>query len=329
MKRTRWGIIGPGNIAHDFVNDLAFVATQQVRQAVLGRTEENTRKFAANNNIPQVFTDLDEFIKKAKIDAVYIATPHTLHYEQALACLEKRIPVLCEKPMTINAEQAQELIDAAAANNTFLMEGMWVRFLPSICQVIDMIRKGTIGNIISIKASMSYKAPRDQESRYFNPELGGGSLLDLGIYPVFLALLLLGKPNAIKAVGKLSGEEIDEACSVLFHYKNGQYAVLESSLVTQTESVAEITGDRGVIKILSPWNEKPEGIQLDLFEAGKIVYPCKWDGKGFQFEVEEMLDCIENNKISSDRLPHQFSLTMIKIMDEIRQQIHVKYDMYE
>ena len=329
MKRTRWGIIGPGNIAHDFVNDLAFVETQQVRQAVLGRTEENTRKFAQKNNIPQVFTDLDDFIKKAKIDAVYIATPHTLHYEQALACLEKRIPVLCEKPMTINADQAQELIDAAAANNTFLMEGMWVRFLPSICQVIDMIRKGTIGNIISIKASMSYKAPRDQESRYFNPELGGGSLLDLGIYPVFLALLLLGKPNAIKAVGKLSGEEIDEACSVLFHYKNGQYAVLESSLVTQTESVAEITGDRGVIKILNPWNEKPEGIQLDLFEAGKIIYPCKWDGHGFQFEVEEMLDCIENNKISSDRLSHQFSLTMIKIMDEIRQQIHVKYDMYE
>jgi predicted dehydrogenase len=329
MKRTRWGIIGPGNIAHDFVNDLAFVETQQVRQAVLGRTEENTRKFAQNNNIPQVFTDIDEFIKSAKIDAVYIATPHTLHYEQALACLEKRIPVLCEKPMTINAEKAQELIDVAAANNTFLMEGMWVRFLPSICQVIDMIKKGTIGNIISVKASMSYKAPRDRESRYFNPELGGGSLLDLGIYPVFLALQLLGKPNAIKAVGKLSGEEIDEACSVLFHYKNGQYAVLESSLVTQTESVAEIMGDRGVIKILNPWNEKPEGIQLDLFEAGKIIYPCKWDGKGFQFEVEEMLACIKNNKISSDRLSHQFSLTMIKIMDEIRQQIHVKYDMYE
>jgi predicted dehydrogenase len=329
MNATRWGIIGPGNIAHDFVNDLAFVKTPQVIQAVLGHTEENTCEFAKENNIPQVFTVLDEFIKKAKIDAVYIATPHTLHYEQALACLEERIPVLCEKPMAINVEQTQELIDTAAANNTFLMEGMWIRFLPSICQVIDMIGKGTIGNIISIKASMSYKAPRDPESRYFNPELGGGSLLDLGIYPVFLALQFLGTPHTVKAIGKLSDEEIDEACSVLFHYKNGQYAVLESSLVTQTELVAEITGDRGVIKILSPWNEKPEGIQLDLFEAGKIIYPCKWDGYGFQFEVEEMLDCIENNKIYSDRLSHQFSLSMIKTMDEIRQQIHVKYDMYE
>jgi predicted dehydrogenase len=328
MKTTKWGIIGPGKIAHDFVKDLEHTSVPQEVIAVLGRTADSAMDFARQYNIPKWYSEIEEFLNSG-VEAVYIATPHNLHHEQAKKCLEKRIPVLCEKPMTINLEQALDLVSAARENNTFLMEGMWIRFVPSISMVIDLIKRGTIGNIISIKASMSYKAPYDQDNRYFNPELGGGSLLDLGIYPVFLALQLLGKPNAIKAVGKLSDDDIDEACSVLLHYKNGQYAVLESSLVSQTELIAEIFGEKGTIKILSPWNEKPAGIQLEMQDSGKIIYPSKWDGYGFQFEVEEVLSCIEKNKIESELLPHQFSLDLIKTMDEIRQQIHVKYDMYE
>jgi len=329
MKSTKWGIIGPGRIAHDFVKDLNHVNDHQQVLAVLGRTEDSAVQFAREYNIPKWYTDLDTFLSTSGVDAVYIATPHTLHYEQAKACLGKGIPVLCEKPMTINAEQATDLFETAKENNTFLMEGMWIRFVPSICMVLDLIKKGTIGKLICLKASMSYKAPYDASSRYFNPELGGGSLLDLGIYPVYLALQLLGKPHAIKAVGKLSDEDIDEACSVLLHYRNGQYAILESSLVAQTELVAEIFGEKGTIKILSPWNEKPAGIQLDLVDSGKIIYPCKWEGYGFQYEVEEMLSCLAKNKIESELLPHQFSLDMVRTMDEIRQQIHVKYDMFE
>jgi len=329
MKSAKWGIIGPGSIAHDFVKDLDYVSIPQEVVAVLGRTDESAENFARTYGIPQWYSNLDSFLDNSGVEAVYISTPHTLHYEQAMACLERKIPVLCEKPMTINLDQATMLIEAAKANETFLMEGMWIRFVPSIGQVLDLIRRGLIGKIISVKASMSYRAPYDPQSRYFNPELGGGSLLDLGIYPVFLAMLLLGKPDAIKAVGKLSDDDIDEACSILFHYREGQYAVLESSLVAQTELIAEIAGDKGTIKILSPWNEQPEGIQLHMVGAGKIIYPCKWDGYGFQFEVEEMLKCMNENCIESTGLSHQFSLDMISIMDEIRKQIHVKYDMFE
>ena len=329
MKTTKWGIIGPGKIAHEFAKDLEHVNTPQEILAVLGRTEDSALQFAREYNIPKWYTDIDAFLETSGIDVVYIATPHTLHHEQARQCLEKGIPVLCEKPMTINRDQALDLVETSRANKTFLMEGMWLRFVPSINMVLEMVNKGTIGKIISIKASMSYKAPQDTSNRYFSPELGGGSLLDLGIYPVFLAMQLLGKPNGIKAFGKLSDDDIDEACSVLLHYRNGQYAILEASLVSQTDLVAEIFGEKGTIRILSPWNEKPAGIQFDIADAGKIIYPCKWEGYGFQFEVEEMLSCLQQDKIESDKMSHQFSLDLINTLDEIRQQIHVKYDVYE
>jgi predicted dehydrogenase len=329
MKLTHWGIIGPGNIAHSFVNDLSLVTTPQRVTAVLGHNAESTAAFAKEFTIPDYYTDLDEFLKNDNMDAVYIASPHPHHYEQALACLGNKIPVLCEKPMTINAEQCGQLIAASEQNNTFLMEGMWIRFLPSIQQVLHMIRQGVIGRITSIRASISFKAPHDPENRYFDPELGGGSLLDLGIYPVFLALLLLGKPCSVKAIAKLSDEGVDEDCSILLHYENGSFATLESSLVSSLDIPAEIVGEKGIIKILNPWYEKASGIELQTGEEGKIIYPCHWDGHGLYFETEEVIKCVEEGRTASELLPHSLSFEMIKLLDAVRSQIRVTYDMYE
>jgi predicted dehydrogenase len=329
MEVTKWGIIGPGNIAHSFINDLEYIKTPQQVTAVLGHTEESAAEFAKEFNIANHYTDINDFIKKGGMEAVYIASPHPQHFEQAIACLENKIAVLCEKPMTINAEQSVQLIAASEKNHTFLMEGMWIRFLPSIKLLLNVIDQGLIGKISSVRAAMSYKAPQDNNNRFFDPELGGGSLLDLGIYPVFLSLLLLGKPASVKSIGKLSEEGIDEACSILLNYKNGSHATLESSLLSTLDIPAEIVGEKGVVKILSPWFEKSSGIELEIFGDGKIVYPCQWDGHGLYFEVEEVLKCIKEDRISSDLLPHSFSLEMIRILDKIRSQIHVTYDMYE
>jgi predicted dehydrogenase len=329
MNTTRWGIIGPGNIAHDFAKDLQHVSTPQTIQAVLGKSKKSTESFVQEFNVPQVFTDLDEFVEKAAIDAAYIATPHTFHYEEVMACLQHRIPVLCEKPMTINSDQCEELIRTAHDNKTFLMEGMWIRFLPSIQHLLQIIACGDIGKIVSIKAAMCYKAPHDPHSRFFDPELGGGSLLDLGVYPVFLSLLLMGKPHTVKAIGTLSEEGVDEDCSILFHYKTGQRAILESSLTSSAVTPAEITGEKGIIRILNPWFEKASGLEVHLYDEGKVIYPCQWEGRGLQFETEEMLNCIRNNKIESDLLSHDFSRNLIGLMDEIRSQVRVTYDMYE
>jgi predicted dehydrogenase len=330
MKSTQWGIIGPGNIAHTFINDLSYITeAPQTVVAVLGHTPQKTYEFAKQYDIPDYYTDLREFIKNKNIEAVYIATPHPQHYEQTMACLEKQIPVLCEKPMAINADQCVEMIEAAKKNNTFLMEGMWIRFLPSINQVLSIIDQGLIGKPKSVRASLSFKAPHDPESRFFDPEQGGGSLLDLGIYPVFLAMLILGKPCGVKAIAKLSEEGVDEACSILFNYKNGNHATLESSLVSTVDYPAEIVGEKGTIKIMNPWFEKASGIELEIEGEGKIIYPCQWEGHGLYFETEEMLRCIDHNRIASELLPHSFSLDMIKVLDEIRTQINVTYEMYE
>ena len=330
MKELNWGIIGPGSIAHDFARDLQLMRTPQRISAVLGNHTDSTDRFAREFNVQGSYIDMDSFLKHEPIDAVYIATPHPQHFEQALACLGSKIPVLCEKPMTINAAQAEKLIIASQQHNTFLMEGMWIRFLPSIQLALSLIKQGRIGNLISVKASICYKAPYEPASRYFDPALGGGSLLDLGIYPVFLACLLLGKPDTIKAIGTLSGEGVDEDCSMLFQYsRTGQHAVLESSLLIQTDLPAEITGEKGTIRILDPWFEKSKGLELNVYDEGKIVYPCQWEGHGLHYEVQEVLQCLEENRVQSELLPHAFSLDMIQVMDEIRNQINVTYEMYE
>lgn len=328
MDTMQWGIIGPGNIAHQFVKDLALVSTPQKIKAVLGHHDEKTKAFARRYNIAFACTGLEEFIHKGRPGIVYIATPHTLHYEQALACLENKIHVLCEKPLTINAEQCNHLIEVSHKNNVFLMEGMWIRFLPSLKHVIEIIEKGMIGDIISVKASVGFKAPHE-DNRFFDPGLGGGSLLDLGIYPVFLALLFQGKPDTIKAIGKLSDKGVDESCNVLFGYNNGASAVLESSLLIQTGHPAEITGDKGTVRILHPWFEKSAGIELLRDGKQKILYPCMWEGHGFQYEAEEVLRCIGKGEIESELLSHDCSLRVLETMDEIRRQIHVAYEMYE
>jgi predicted dehydrogenase len=329
MELLKWGIIGPGNIARTFVNDLSYTATPQEVTAVLGHNTQNTYDFANEYNVGNYYTRIGDFLNNKNIDAVYVATPHPQHFKQAIACLENGLPVLCEKPMTINAEQCRKLIETSEKNNTFLMEGMWIRFLPSIQLVMNLIEQDLIGKVLSVRASVSFKAPHDRQSRFFDPEQGGGSLLDIGIYPVFLAMLLMGKPCSVKAIGKLSEEKVDAACSIMFHYKDGNHALLESSLVSGLEIPAEIVGEKGVIKILNPWFEKASGVELQREGEGKIIYPCGWEGHGLYFETEEAFACIQNKKISSDLMSHRFSLDMIQVLDEIREQINVIYEMYE
>lgn len=326
MESFTWGIIGPGNIAKAFADDLALATNAHHRLgAVLSHNLEKAAGFAAEEQAPQYFDDLHIFLQQAKIDAVYIATPHPLHHQETLQCLQHRIPVLCEKPMGMNKEQVQEMVAAAEQYQTFLMEGMWVRFLPSIHTVLSLIESDTIGKVLAVKADLTYKAPADPDSRYFNPELGGGSLLDLGIYPVFLTHLLLGKPVQVQALAKLTNKGIDESCAALLNYNDGAYALIESSLVMQTGTPAVVYGEKGKITIRSPWNEKPAAIESEDYGGTTIIHPCGWNGKGLYYEAEELYDCVRQSRISSPHLCHAFSLDMIETMDTIRQQTGISY----
>jgi predicted dehydrogenase len=326
MDTFTWGIIGPGNIAAEFAHDLSLVPdVRHCVGAVLSHDLEKAAEFAAKEDAPQYFEDIHAFVKEARINAVYIATPHPLHYEETLICLRHKIPVLCEKPLAMNGRQVREMVKTAADNQTFLLEGMWIRFLPSINKVLSLIESGLIGKIISVKADMSYKAPYDPESRYFDPALGGGSLLDLGIYPIFLTHLLLGKPALIQATARLSAKQVDEACAAIFRYEGGRYAIIESSLVAQTELVAMVYGEKGRLKIAANWNEKPMAIISEVYGEEANYHPCQWEGRGFQYEAAEVYDCVKQGKLYSEKFCHGFSLDLMATMDAIRQQTHIVY----
>lgn len=326
-KTIRWGIIGSGNIAEEFADDFKFVeGYNNTVTSVLANEFQHAKEFAEKYHTNHYFDKdhLEDFFK-IPIDCVYVATPHTSHACYTLEALKRKIPVLCEKPFAINTKEVNDMIALSKANNTFLMEGMWIRFLPSIKHVVEVVSRGAIGNIISINANLSYKAPKDDDNRYFNPDLGGGSLLDMGIYPVYLSYLLLGKPTRVQAFARLTDEKIDECCTAILSYNESQYAVIESSIITSTDITAKIYGEEGSITILKPWNEKPEAI---IVEGNK--YPHKktfgWQGHGFQYEIEEVCNCIANKKSSSDLYTFSNSLDLMSIMDEIRRQVGIEYD---
>jgi predicted dehydrogenase len=319
-----WGIIGPGNIAKEFVQDLKFVQSRKCEVGpVLGHNTVRTKEFVKDHG-GYVINDISELVQYDP-DCMYIATPHPLHFEQALFCLENKIPVLCEKPLAINAKQVTALVEASQKNNTFLLEGLWTRFLPSFNFLFDIIRSGTIGEILNIHADMSFIAEKDKSNRFFNPELGGGSLLDVGVYAVYLGYLLLGNPKEIFACGKVNENKIDETCGIMLKYDKGRYAMLESSIITQTENSAWIYGDKGTIHIKRPWTEHPEKIDVLINNQSPFDHIPSWQGRGFQYEVDEVIKCLNENEIESSIIPHAASVDVVKIMDSVREQLSIVY----
>jgi predicted dehydrogenase len=329
MEVFKWGVIGPGNIAQAFVADLPHAKSAiHTVHAVLSRHKNQSSNFSELFQVPHSLTDSDQFVEVG-VDAVYIATPHAFHTEQVALCLQHHIPVLCEKPITINEKQLLYLLELSEQCNTFLLEGMWIRFLPSMEKLLSLLAVGVIGEIVAIEADVSFKAEYDPANRFYNPALGGGSLLDLGIYPVFLSTLLLGKPVKINAQSILSDTGVDTKCSAMFTYSGGQTASIESSLITSKDGVATIFGEKGLIRILHPWYEKPAGLEIESHDGTKIFHKCEWPGKGLYFEVDAVHDCIANRLRESPYYCHHFSLDIMQIMDEMRRQMRVVYPAYD
>lgn len=330
MSEFRWGIIGPGDIAHAFAKDLPYAksAVHTIR-AVMGSSKESTTQFAEEFKVPHQYYSVEEMLNAGGIDGVYIASPHVFHYEQALKCLSAGVPVLCEKPITINSRQLMHLMQIAEQKNVFLLEGMWIRFLPDIEKLLGLIGQKKIGEVHTMQADISYKAEYDPKSRYFNPELGGGSLLDLGIYPVFLSTLLFGRPEEILATGIRTETGVDGKVSAMFTYAQGKSAKVDSSFISNTEGVATIFGDNGYIRIHNPWYEKAEGITVHTDDGTKVFHKSEWEGKGLYFQVDEMVKCIQAGVIESSKYCHHFSLDVMRTLDDIRQQLRITYPNFE
>ena len=325
-KNIGWGILGPGKIAQSFVNDLKFV-DDGVLAAVASRNKDRAVKFASTNNATHAFGSYEELFTCDAVDIIYIATPHTGHMEWAMKAMQAGKNVLCEKPLGISLQEVEKMIACAKENKVFLMEGLWSRFNPTIQKVKHLIDTGELGKVSYIHADFAfYGLDSAEDGRILNPDLAGGSILDIGIYPIFLAYLIFGKPKKIHATSNFHKTGVEIQTSMIFDYEEAQ-AILYSGLTTKSKMRAEIQGDQGSIFIDPRWHEA-QGFSLLKGESEtRNELPTK--GSGFENEIEEVHACLKAGKLQSDLWSHQNSIDLSSLLDEVRRQSGVVFPFEE
>ena len=319
----RWGILGPGSIAGKFAEGLEALPDAQLA-AIGSRTPERAAAFAARFAVPRVHSSYEELVQDAEIDAIYVATPHPFHKEHTILCLEAGKAVLCEKPFTINATEAEAVVQLARTRNIFLMEAMWTRFLPAMAKVRQWIATGAIGAVRMIQADFGFRAGLNPQGRLFNLELGGGALLDIGVYTVSFASMLLGaKPTQIKALAHIGETGVDEQAGIVMGYEDGALAVLSTAVRTTTAHEARILGTEGMICI-EPSFWKSEKITLRAGDREEIeVLPLI--GNGYNYEAAEVGACLRQGQVESEVMPLDETIEIMHILDTIRAQWGLQY----
>jgi predicted dehydrogenase len=319
----RWGILSTGAIATSFVEDLRLLPDAEVL-AVGSRTPEAAELFASRHGIPRAYGSWAELAADPDVDVVYVATPHAAHHAAAALCLEAGKAVLCEKPFTLDLATSRDLVATAQRKGVFLMEAMWTRCNPAVRRAVAMVADGAIGEVTSVQADFGIAGPFEPTHRLRAKVLGGGALLDLGVYPITMALLVLGLPDHIRAWAKLSPEGVDENTGLVFGYDSGAVATLSCGIVGWTRTGAVVTGTRGRIEFAPPFfctrsftvvrqNADPEEVTFDF------------DGRGYQFEAAEVQRCLRDGLLESPLVPHSVTLEMMELLDTIRAQIGVSY----
>jgi len=311
----RWGVIGAGRIADKFCTALNFVEGSEL-YAVASRDLQKAQLYANKFNATKCYDNYDELINDDNIDIVYIATPNHLHHSLAIKAMQHNKAVLCEKPLSINYRKSKEMIEQAKKSNIFLMEGMWTSCMPFIEKIQEIIKQDLIGSPQFVQADFGFTAPVDFESRLFSKSLGGGSLLDIGIYPLFLASLILGEPSKIEFVSKLTATGVDEYCNLVLQYPQGQTAHLLSTISFNTPIQAMISGAKGRIEIKSPWF-KATDFSLILNDGTQQDYSIAHQSNGFEHEINEVMHCLDNGLLESEKWPHHLTLLVSKITEEV------------
>lgn len=322
IDKIRWGIIGPGKIAENFANDLKLV-DDAVLTGVASRDPERARQFSQKFDITHFFEDYDALFNSNLVDALYIATPHTFHKELAIRAMQAGKHVLCEKPMGINSKEVAEMIAVAKQNKVFFMEALWTRFNPTILAVKQLVDNGTLGDLGYVNADFAFYAmDKPLTSRLFDLNLGGGTILDIGIYPVFLAYLFLGMPRAIKSVSDFNPTGTEIQTSVIFQYDNA-HAVLNSSFRYNSRMSAEIAGTKAAVTLLPRFHET-QGYDLYINdEVTRVNLPTI--GKGYSYEIMEVNRCLKSGTLESSLWSHQNSTDLMLLLDKVREIGGVKF----
>jgi predicted dehydrogenase len=322
---VRWGVLGPGVISRAFAAGLRAAEGAQLL-AVGSRSGERAGAFAAEFGVPRSYDSYEALAADDEIDALYVGTPHAFHEAHTTLCLRHKKHVLCEKPLAINAAQARRMIQAAREEDRLLMEAMWTRFLPSLERVLEILADGAIGEPRMLTADLGFHAEVDPSSRLFDPVLGGGALLDLGVYAVSLASLLFGPPVDVNGIANLATTGVDEECSILTRHKEGQMTTALASFRVDTAKEALIQGTRGWIRIHEPW-WAPTRVTVKSKEHGEEHIHLPFRGGGFTHEAEAFMELIRNNQRDSSVMPLEESLSIMKVMDTLRRQWGLRYPM--
>ncbi|CAC9972928.1 Gfo/Idh/MocA family protein [Flavobacterium panici] len=320
-QKIKWGIIGLGNIAHQFAADLLLVEDAELL-AVASRDILKAEEFGAKFNAMRMYNSYDLLFEDKEIDIIYIATPHDSHAELSIKALESGKHVLCEKPIALSYKDAERMIEASKKHNKFFMEAFWTRFIPVVQDVLAKVESGIIGEANYIKADFAFIGNDVEGSRLFDKNRGGGALFDIGVYPLFLSYIVFGIPKEIiaKAVHHKNG--IDLQTSMILQYESAQ-SILHSSIVSESDMKALISGTKGRIELNSPWF-MADGYSV-FKEEQESVYNLPTLGKGYAHEIMECNNCIRNDQIESELWSHQNSLDLSKIVEEIKTQIRLPF----
>lgn len=322
MSEFRWGIVGTGGIAKAFAEDLGRLEGHRV-VAVGSRNITSAKEFSTRFSDATPFGSYEE-LATSDVDAVYIATPHPMHYENALLAMRAGKPVLCEKAFTVNAKEARALVAYSQENRIPLMEAMWSRFLPHLQEIKAIVSQGVLGEIRYIAADHGQFIPYERAPRLWEPELGGGALLDLGIYPLTLAHLILGSPTSIHAQATLTEKKVDLTTSMILRYANGAHALLSCTMAARGSIGATIVGDKGRIEIEGPFYA-PTSFKVITRDGEITEYPKRYEGLGLREEAREFARVVRSNEIESPLMTHQMSIELMEMMDSIRAQVGVIY----
>ena len=323
-QTLRWGILGTGWIANSFVSDLKRLPDHTV-VAVGSRTAESSAAFARKHGIPRAHANYEALVSDPEVDVVYVTTPHPWHYSNTMLALEAGKPVLVEKPFAMDAGQAQSMVDTARRKGLLLVEAMWTRFLPHITEVRKILKAGTLGTVVTVEADHGQWFAQDPHHRLFDPTLGGGALLDLGIYPLSFAQMVLGAPSRITAVSDRAFTGVDAQTSVVLQYPSGAHAVLHTTLSAATPNRAVIVGTEARLEIDRVFYT-PSSFTVTARD-GRVLqrFENTYEGHGLREEAAEVARCLRAGLQETPWLPLDETVSILKTMDEVRRQIGLVY----
>ena len=311
----RWGVLGTGRIAHTFASDLQF-CDEGVVAAVGSRSRESAAAFAKEFDAPRSYGSYEDLVADDEVDVIYVATPHPMHFANASLALEHGKPVLVEKAFTMSGQEARDLVALARSKKLFMMEAMWTRFLPHVIALRELVSSGVIGDIVNVEADHGKWFEEDLTSRLFAPELGGSALLDLGVYPVSFASMLLGAPARVVAMVDAAFTGVDGQVGMLFGYANGAQAVLSCTSGARTATRACVAGTLGRIEIEGDFYA-PSSFTLISRDGMSERFDFPTRGRGLHYQAAEVARCLREGLLESNGMPLDESVAIMETIDQV------------